>query len=245
MVTRIMQQITQGKKNFCQKLWRYTISGNMIELSVSAHYLNEPEMYRKSVIRIGFILSEIERLAGEYGKSVQIHTFPSMLDSRLIASAELKPAKRSATTAPDTTETVTAEVVFDSVGQTVTLTEPAYALTERIKTIAGSYGLTMTPINCEDLLQIESNISPSLLGKVENCGQSFAISSSNDNPFIWLKTGLCLNRVEQTIDCQSPELSPDFHINISNEMREGSKDLIPENTFLQAIFFACRPMLMY
>jgi hypothetical protein len=241
MVTRIMQQITQGKKNFCQKLWRYTISGNMIELSVSAHYLNEPEMYRKSVVRIGFILSEIERMANSMGKSVQIHTFPSMLDSRLIASAELKNVKKHRTTDPQGSgEEATSKTYSDAMGA-----EPVIALADRIKTVAGSYGLTLTPVNCDDLLKLDTNPCTSLIGKVSKCGQSFALSSPNDNPFIWLKTGLCLNRIEHVIETESPELSPDFHLNISDDFRAATTELIPENSCLQAIFFACKPMLMY
>lgn len=216
----------------------------MIELSVSPHYLNEPDLYRKSVIRIGFVLNEIERTAAEFGRSVQIHTFPSMLDSRLIASAELKPLKKTRYTPP-----VGAPASYSTPGGHQAtgsiLPEPAHTLAENIKTLAAAYGLTFTPVQCEEFVRFQENPCKKLLQKVAQCAQSFAISSPNDNPFIWVKTGICLNKIEKLIETESPEFTPEYHINISAEFREATRQIIPECTSLQAIFFACKPMLMY
>jgi hypothetical protein len=216
MLTPIIHKIKDRIEKSRSSLWNYRISGNQIELIVVPNYLKEPERYRRAIINAGRALQEIQLTIESEGDKAMIQTFPSIDETQLVATIRIL---------KDDYSTVKGfSPVLDQTKQ------------DLFKSIANQFGLFISVFDCSLVSKIEALNIPDYFSDPDNCEKVFILQSMRENPFIWLKTGMCLNRIETIIQKGSnTELT--YNFKIPAEYREMLPVIEQKSRFNQAIIF--------
>lgn len=202
---------------------RARVTGNQLELSVSPDPGKERVSYRNAVIQVGQILHKVEQHSKITGVYTHVNTFPSLEESRLIATVrftnEPKPKRHQADR-----------------------TDPSniIPLSDKLKSIAKTYGLAISTSDCNYLKELTS-VNNTLETIVETCEQCFAITSPFDNPFVWLKTGLYVEGTRHILEESAAELCTIYHFNLSSEVIEAYRKASQQKAHLQAVLVVCTP----
>lgn len=218
MLAELIKSITTSADRPDIALWDFRISGNILELSVIPDYNTNPDKYRMGIIQAGQVLYAIERLAVSSGQLAQIQSFPNIEASQLVALVRLH---RS----------------YDSFHKThpnglhQDLNTPVITL---LKSIASHYGLFFQNQNGKELSRL-LDIFHTDQKKIESGGYFYSLCSTMDNPFLWLKTGQWIERVNQLIKENSSISAPDITFNLSKEKRESLNRAFPDCSYVQAI----------
>lgn len=185
MLKSWIEHIRQNEEVYGSHYWKYQLSANVLEIFVLQPYLKNRENYRCAVIHIGRVLQALTNLMERSGCQFLIQTFPNLEDSKLIAAVRIQKkrgaeaASESGTTRADTPALLMHIMKKEAIKQQLLL---------------------------EDL---PGNPFP---GHHSGCPapvlKSFIITSTVDNPFIWLKTGYWLEMVYQTHQQHSDVKSP-------------------------------------
>jgi hypothetical protein len=202
---------------------RARVTGNQLELSVSPDPGKERPTYRSAVIQVGQILYKVDQHSKKYGIYTHVNTFPSLEESRLIATVRFTNEPKPKRQQSDKT---------DSANIT--------PLSDKLKSIAKAYGLAISTSDCNYLkgLTSENNTLETI---VDICEQCFAITSPFDNPFVWLKTGLYVENARLILEQNAAELCTSYHFNLSTEVIEAFRKANQQNAHLQAVLVVCTP----
>jgi hypothetical protein len=202
---------------------RARVTGNQLELSVSPDPGKERVSYRNAVIQVGQILHKVEQHSKITGVYTHVNTFPSLEESRLIATVRFTNEPKPKRHQEDKTD--------------LTNITP---LSDKLKSIAKTYGLTINTSDCSNLkaLTAENNTLEKI---VDTCEQCFTITSAYDNPFVWLKTGLYVEGARHILEQNAAELCTSYHYNLSFEVIEAFRRANQQNAHLQAVLVVCTP----
>ena len=216
MLTPIIHKIKDRIEYSKPSLWNYRISGNQIELIVVPNYLKEPEKYRRAIISAGRALQEIQLLIESEGNKAMVQTFPSIDETQLVA---------------------TIRIITDDIS-TIKGFSPSMEQTkqEQFKSIANQFGMFISVFDCSLVSKIDVLNIPEYFSDPENCEQVYILQSMRENPFIWLKTGMCLNRIESVIKKNS-DTNLSYNFNIPAEYREMLPVIEQKSRYNQAIIF--------
>lgn len=216
MLTPIIHKIKDRIEYHKPSLWNYRISGNQIELIVVPNYLREPEKYRRAIINAGRALQEIQLLIESEGNKAMVQTFPSIDETQLVA---------------------TIRIIKEGIS-TIKGFSPALNQTrqEQFKSIANQFGMYISVFDCSLVSKIEVLNIPEYFNDPDNCEQVYILQSMRENPFIWLKTGMCLNRIESVIQ-KTSNMNMSYNFNIPAEYREMLPVIEQKSRYNQAIIF--------
>jgi len=216
MLTPIIHKIRDRIEHNESSFWNYRVSGNQIELIVVPNYLNEPEKYRRAVIKAGRALQEIQLTIESEGNKAMVQTFPSIDETQLVATVRIIKE-----------ENPPVKGFLPKFNQTKG---------EQFKSIANQFGMFISVFDCSLVSKIDELHIPEYFSDPENCEQVYILQSMRENPFIWLKTGMCLNRIESTIKKDST-IHMSYNFNIPSEYREMLPVIEQASRFNQAIIF--------
>ncbi|MEX0944735.1 MAG: hypothetical protein WDZ38_03610 [Balneolaceae bacterium] len=188
-------QIREDSHYYCSETWKYRISGNVLELSVPLEYTRKKEIYRCSVITVGQILKSLSCKIDQTGSHYLIQSFPNLESPALIASIRME------------------DQLIKNVDPFPTLPEKCDFESEKSKliTLSQKYQFELTQIEMPAQLQPFTNEDPNR--------HWFALTTTSDNPFIWLKLGnwkeTILKNCNNELNIESPRivdfcLSPEF-----------------------------------
>lgn len=220
MLAELIKSISTSKDKFGKSLWDYRVSGNILELSVKPDYNNNPEEYRLGVIETGQVLQAIERQAILSGQVTQVQSFPNIDESQLVALVRLHRTYETDDTARPN-------------GLKKGANTPAGTL---LKSIASHYGLFFQNKNAgDDKIILETFHSDQK--KIESNGNFYSLCSTVDNPFLWLKTGQWINRVNQLVEESSSMSDPVITLNIPKDKRSSLNIDFTDCSYVQALVY--------
>ncbi len=219
MLTKMIHTITAAPERYGSQKWDYRLSGNTLELRVKEDYEENPEAYRLGVIQIGQILQTIDRHANEEGQSSQIQSFPNIEESQLVALIRLHKLYRS----PESNQTLNGAVI-DSKTPIGTI----------LKSIASHYGLFFHNHSGESLdtvrqlLESDDQI-------IVPAGYYYSLCTTMDNPFLWLRVGQWIERVNQLLEETNTSSISALTYKISKEERTALNAEFPNCSYVQAL----------
>jgi hypothetical protein len=219
MLAELIKSISTFEDTPGKSLWDYRIAGNILELSVKPDYNDNPDEYRLSVIETGKVLQAIEHQAILSGLVTQVQSFPNIEESQLVALVRLhrlygtvdEPAPRGLKQESNT---------------------PAGTL---LKSVASHYGLFFQNQNTHNDNNKILEIFHSDQKKLNNKGCYYSLCSTMDNPFLWLKTGQWIKRVNQLIEENSSLNNPVITFNLTRNERVSLNALFSNCSYVQAL----------
>lgn len=157
--------IKKSGHHFCSDVWKYRISGNVIELSVSPQLIKKQREYRCAIITIGQILKDLSIKVERTGSSYHIQSFPNLEAPEIIASIRMEHRTGNSKDPFPVLE----KEIFE------------YSIEEKLFSITKKYQF--------DIVKSDIPLRMSLnLESFEN-KTWFVMTSKHDNPFTWLNLG--------------------------------------------------------
>lgn len=195
------------------------MAGNTLELSVKADYRVEPESYRMSVIHVGRVLQAIDHQVILSGQSSQIQSFPSLEESRLVALVRIH-------------KFFGINTAFDRpIGRNTELSGTLPAL---LQSISSHYGLFFSKANTRAVDKFQKYIIGES-GTNDNPKNFYSICTTTDNPFVWLKTGQWIERVQQLTDDDPSLPFPVIESSFCKEQRSSHREAFNDCSYVQAL----------
>lgn len=211
MLQDLIYDVAHRPNHSTGQLWNYRFSGNTLEMMVTPDYTDDPEAYRKGVIQTGRVLQALESALTGSGRILQIQSFPSLEESRLVAVARLQ-----RTYGPGVNGN---QLASDSPPLTESL----------LKSCASQLSLSYQQLPEEALDILKTGID--IRSDLSSNAVFFALCSPIDNPFIWLKTGKWIEIVETVI----PETSVRLTYNLSITLRSDFASSLAYCNYVQAV----------
>lgn len=212
MLRDLIHEVAQRPNHAPGQLWNYRFSGSTLEMMVTPDYTDDPESYRNGVIQTGRVLQALEKELTGSGRILQIQSFPSLDESRLVALARLQRTYGS--------EINGRQAPSDD-------PVPPEPLLKRFATQL-SLSYQQLPEDAFKALQTRVDFQ---LPNLTSPTSFFVLCSAIDNPFIWLKTGKWIEKVEMNL----PEISDRITHDLSTTLRsEIAADLTYCN-YVQAV----------
>ncbi len=189
MLYKQIKQIRNKNREYQTHLWDFSFSGNTLELSAKPNYAHSSDKYRMGVIAVGQVLRVIEHNAFLHHYQTQIHSFPSLDETQLIATIRLH--KQFG----DTNNKLISKQ--ESINKTD-------SITKLIKEIASHYSFifNLSAVNSEVVKAVRS-----FTEKESSSNHVYSLYSTMDNPFIWLKVGQWLEGIKILLRA-NPHLKP-------------------------------------
>lgn len=184
MLTHWIKLINQNKDHYGCDLWKYNISGNVMELLAIPSYDKNREKYRCSVIKIGQVLQFLSTRIDENQINCHIQSFPNIENPGLIASIRINHKKNQKQTS-----------VFSESPETP---PPSPGGVQTLLSLASDNQLVLDPIPQSQFATYQIDLN-------EEKRLWYILSSGYDNPFTWLKIGYWNELVYQTLS--PPETS--------------------------------------
>jgi len=199
MLAAQIKEIRKSQKEYQTHLWEFSFAGNTLELTVKPNFVNASEMYRLGVIAVGQVIRALDDKAIANGYTTQIHSFPSLNETQLIASIRLHRIYGEAAAQPDT-NSMPAQIA----GSDKNL----------LKALASHYGLFFKASGC--VSDTETHLNP---GSDNKKKKLFSICTAMDNPFIWLKVGQWLEGLKLLETQNNSFKKPFINCNIKSHKR--------------------------
>ncbi|MEX2585150.1 MAG: hypothetical protein WD315_02075 [Balneolaceae bacterium] len=203
MLRELIYDVAQQQIHSTGQLWNYRFSGNTLEMMVTPDYTDDPEAYRNGVIQTGRVLQALEGELTGSGRILQIQSFPSLDESRLVAVARLQQTygpgingMQASTDAPPQTKSL-------------------------LKSYASQLSLSYQQLPEEAFKSLETEIE--IRSNLASNPVYFALCSAIDNPFIWLKTGKWIEKVQMDLPKISPRITYDLPSAQRSEIAAGLK----------------------
>lgn len=187
MIKRWIEELKKNSEHFGSHLWKYNISGNVVELFVLPTIDIDMDKYRCAVIKIGQVLQALSVKFDHHAINYHIQSFPNLENPSLVAAIRIVTKKITKSSSE-------AELPFGndkgSKTNSKTLSELA----------------TFNQLFIDEIPQ--SNLTAYGIDPNREAGKWFVISSQHDNPFTWLKLGTWNEMVYQTLPESEHENSP-------------------------------------
>ncbi len=219
MLSDLIKIITSAPDRYGSKLWDYRISGNLLELSVNPDYADNPEEYRMAVIQTGRILQSIDHHAHLAGQESQIQSFPNIEASQLVAMVRLHRLYGSS------------DGKSTSNGKKIDAKIPLSTL---MKSISSHYGLFFHNHNGSAVQEIHA-LFESDNQKIEQPGRFYSLCTTMDNPFLWLRVGQWIERVNQLLEENNSVTISAITHKIAREQRESLNSAFVDCSYIQAL----------
>lgn len=219
MLSDLIKIITSNPDRYDSNLWDYRISGNLLELSVNPDYAVNPEEYRMAVIRAGQILQAINHHAHLAGQESQIQSFPNIEESKLVALVRLH--RVYGTSAGKSTSN---GIKIDSKIPTSTI----------LKSISSHYGLFFHNHNGSAVQEIHE-LFKSDNQNIEQPGRFYSLCTTMDNPFLWLRVGQWIERVNQLPEEVNSIIISAITHKIKREQRVSLNSAFADCPYIQAL----------
>jgi hypothetical protein len=224
MLMKMIHTITSAPERFGTQNWDYRLSGNTLELRVKVDYEANPEAYRLGVIQIGQILQTIDREAYEEGQSSLIQSFPNIEESQLVALIRLQKLYPS-----DSYQTLNGSVI-----------ESKTPIGTILKSIASHYGLFFhnhiggSLDTVRNLLESDDQI-------IAPGGYYYSLCTTMDNPFLWLRIGQWIERVNQLLEDTNTSSISALTYKINKEERTSLNAEFSNCSYVQALIHLVQP----
>jgi hypothetical protein len=172
---KLINQIRLEGDRYGIKYWNYRISGNVMELVVESPYEMDRTTFRMAVIKIGMVLQALSRLLDENNQNYLIQSFPTLENLRLVAAIRIQKGEKN-------------------IGNNNFLSVSPEIKKENIFDILCNYARRYNL----QFSEIQNSKLPDIL-KPNDSGNSkwYIVSSRQDNPFMWINIGYCLELVHQ------------------------------------------------
>ena len=219
MLMKMIHTITATPERYGSQKWDYRLSGNTLELRVKEDYEVNPEAYRLGVIQIGQILQTIDRHAFEEGQTSQIQSFPNIEESQLVALIRLQKMY---------------QVSEDNQAFNGINTDSNTPIGTILKSIASHYGLFFHNHNggpldtVRQLLESDDQI-------IAPGGYYYSLCTTMDNPFLWLRVGQWIERVNQLLEESNTSSISALTYKISKEERTALNAEFANCSYVQAL----------
>ena len=161
-----IEQIKNKPDHYGVDYWKYSVSSNMLEISVKKEYLEHEDEFRKAVISIGKVLQALHLKLTEEGYQFHVQTFPNLDDSALIAAVRIlsKSRVKSPSNCPES------------------LAKNEKMVPENLERFARANQLVLHKIDSSDLKNV-------VIPAPDRDFNWYALCAKTDNPFIWLRVG--------------------------------------------------------
>lgn len=187
MIKRWIEQLKKNSEHYGSHLWKYNISGSVVELSVLPTIDKEMDKYRCAVIKIGQVLQALSVKFDHHDINYHIQSFPNLENPSLVAAIRI--VTKKLTNGSSEAETPSG-IDKNSIINSKTLSELA----------------TFNQLSIDEIPV--SSLTAYGIDPKRETGKWFVISSQHDNPFTWLKLGTWNEMVFQTLPESEPENSP-------------------------------------
>lgn len=217
VIHSILKELNPGSAS----LIRFRVTGDQLDIMVVPDVNASQITYRSSVIQVGQFISKIKIIAANRGYKIIQNTFPTFDNAHLIASIRL--ISHSGNNKSSDSKTVV---------------QKQFSLSDELKALAVKHGLMISATNCKEFLPQESPASHKLVKLVDASDQCFKITSTFDNPFIWLKTGCFIHESSIKMEQISSELNTEIFFELDELILKKHKETDVLTNHLQAIIFA-------
>lgn len=180
MLSSIIQNISEHSDRYGTFLWKFHISGDMLEIYVKPTYRNKPDQFRQAVICIGQVIQAVKDKVTSKGLRIQIQSFPSLHEKHLVAIVRIRKAKINNATKEN--------------NLILNLHQPVIPL---LNDISSQYGMILKPMPTIPPENAELEKYLSLCSDKHSGRQTLVLCSKTNNPFVWLETGYWKEQVLQ------------------------------------------------
>lgn len=203
MLRDLIRDVAQRPNHAPGQLWDYRFSGSTLEMMVTPDYTDDPEAYRNGVIQTGRVLQALEKELTGSGRILQIQSFPSLDESRLVALARLQ-------------RTYGPEINGHQAPSDPAPAEPL------LKSFASQLSLSYQQLPEDTLKNLQTRVD-FRLPNLTSPTSFFVLCSAIDNPFIWLKTGKWIEKVQMDLPEISGRITHDLSTTLRSEIAAGLK----------------------
>lgn len=213
MLKEWILQIRQDSRYYCIESWKYRISGNVLELSVTPADTKNKQVYRCSVITVGQVLRALSCKIEDADSHFLIQSFPAIESPEIIASIRMDKNSYHTDTFPPCSPDY----------------KPGDTVLSRVQTLSRLYQFSLHPCTKPD---------KTFLPETEDADLKrlkwYALASQFDNPFTWLNVGYWKESLQK--DCRNFVIEKPWPItDFCNHSATGRLDIkIPDQSFLQA-----------
>jgi hypothetical protein len=166
MLKQWIYQIRQHPEHYGTAFWKYQLSGQVLDLFIQAPYHLDKASHRGGVVKIGMVLQALSAKFHQNECSFLIQSFPSLEDSRHVASIRVVKSK---------------EKEKDRLIESFKADSTAISKINKMIEFASENELKMLEIEASDL--------PDNFIKSSKSRSWHVLCSEYNNPFIWLKVG--------------------------------------------------------
>jgi len=202
MLKQWIHQIRLNPVHYGTAFWKHQLSGHVLDLFVESPYHIDKVSYRKAVVKIGMVLQALSARFQENKCSYHIQSFPSLEDSRHVASIRVVKSK---------------EQGKDQHIASSKADNTAISKIHKMIEFASENQLKM--------LKIDESALPDNIIKPSEPKLWYALCSEYNNPFTWLKVGYWQEMARQLFHLAGSEgnrlLMTDFPESIEREDLKG------------------------
>ncbi|MDX1641177.1 MAG: hypothetical protein R3220_05740 [Balneolaceae bacterium] len=211
MLKKWIDEIRKKPDLYKTNSWKYSISGNVIELSILPVYMKDRDTYRCAVIAVGQVLKALSETIEQHQSQFHIQSFPSIETPEIVASLRMDINSGTKNHSKPASKKISKEIDPESV----------------VSAFARQYQLNLQVIDSpankvEELKNLDFNTW-------------FILYSTFNNPFTWLNVGYWKEAVENEFLKES-QLSGYKIINLCDDELSEKPDLqVPKNKYLQSV----------
>lgn len=203
-----IDEIRMESVHYGTELWKYHISGTVLELSInSPHHLNKRK-YRDAVIKIGMAIQALSFKIENAGCSYLIQSFPSLEDIRIVATIRIT-GEQTPLSVPSNEDSAT--TLFDV-----------------MQNLAEKYQFELNHVD-------EQSLPEELVKKHSSDVKWYSLTSQYNNPFTWLKIGNWQELVYYSIEKSGIKKNSIFFIECPDSFECFKKDSTVLNRFVQTL----------
>ncbi|TVR29968.1 MAG: hypothetical protein EA390_08860 [Balneolaceae bacterium] len=202
MLKQWIHQIRHHPEHYGTAFWKYQLSGQVLDLFIEAPYHLDKVSYRRGVVKIGMVLQALSAKFQENKCCYLIQSFPSLEDSRHVASIRVVKSK---------------DQQKDRNIESCKADSTAISKIHKMVEYASENELKMLKVEASDL--------PDNLINHSESRSWYALCSEYNNPFTWLKVGYWQEMAHQLFRLSGSEdnrlFMTDFPDSIEQEILKG------------------------
>jgi hypothetical protein len=220
MVQKYIEQLIPVEE--ADQQWRYTTTGDTLELFIKAAYTVDEVHYRLGVIQIGQLIQKLEDLSTKQQITLQVQSFPDLNEPRLAARIRFRPMRKDLTSRSSVESRTNGHAVKK---------EPW----KKQRALASHYGFTIhtadqLPRSTDQQIMERYSIDSHL-----DTASLHLLGSVSDHPFTWLKVGRWMVRA---LDLTPSGKSANEHLRyrLTADERLDLADQLEGVSYIQLIF---------